>query len=138
MHNRNGGVIGALIRVKGMKNGGAMGLADGGVEGHCFANPFLRGWSPERILGESKNTLSFLTPCRCALAVFREEARKALQSIKRASVAVQMPQCSVPSCSAATPTSAVLNHSRYGKGERRCQSSPLHSSRIEQDRAQLR
>jgi hypothetical protein len=37
--------------------------------------------------------LSFLTPCRCALAVFREEARKALQGIKKASVTVQVLQC---------------------------------------------
>jgi hypothetical protein len=45
-------------------------------------------------MGELKDMLWSLAPCRCTLAVFREEARKALHGTKGLGVAVQMLQCS--------------------------------------------
>ena len=88
---RIGGVISALIWAKGMKdggavdliNGGAVDLTDGGVEGHCFANPLPAGGFLSEYWGSRRTYCAFFTPCRCALAVFREEARKALRGIKK-------------------------------------------------------
>jgi hypothetical protein len=133
--NKNGGVVGSsaliLIWVEGLKNGGAVDLTDGGVEEHCFANPFpADGFlSAERILGGGvEGHIEFfytLQMCACRFP----------RGGKGGTAGHQRGQCgcsgaAVLSDNAAAPASAVLNRQMWSRRE----AVPVKPTALEQNR----